>query len=470
MAFTTTTPNMNLVLPTPSQQGGPQWAIDINACLTTVDTHDHTPGYGVPLTPASFNINSDLPLGNNNLTAVRTVRFQSQASQPIGALDIGCIYENAAGDLQYINAAGTNVPITLGNSIVGTAGSISGLPSGTASASYNAVASSFVFQSATNVAALVDGRSFILRNSTASSKGLTLSPPAAMASDYGITLPPLPAATNIMIMTSGGAITASYSLDGSTIAVSSNIIGVPAGGITATQLASNAVTTAKITDGSVTTAKIANANVTLDKMANDSVGTSQLIAANVTLAKMANNSVGAAQIIDGNVGEAELADDSVTTAKLVNANVTQAKLANSSVGTAQLIAANVTAAKMESSINLPGKNVKAASLPVMVANGTTSTNGPAVAYGYINGSGALVDGTGLASSRSSAGVYTITWTLLAGQIPTVLVTPLSPSPTTTPVTAFVVGTPSATGTEVRLYNTGTLSDEAFSIIVIGQRA
>lgn len=67
--------------------------------------------------------------------------------------------------------------------------------------------------------------------------------------------------------------------------------------LSASGLASNAVTTAKILDANVTadklasdaviTAKILDANVTADKLASDAVTTAKILDANVTLAKLA---------------------------------------------------------------------------------------------------------------------------------------------------------------------------------------
>ena len=58
-----------------------------------------------------------------------------------------------------------------------------------------------------------------------------------------------------------------YTADNSTLQLSNNQFS-KAGGVTSTELASNAVTTAKITDSNVTTAKIADGNVTRDKLAS----------------------------------------------------------------------------------------------------------------------------------------------------------------------------------------------------------
>jgi hypothetical protein len=63
---------------------------------------------------------------------------------------------------------------------------------------------------------------------------------------------------------------------------------IPEGGIGSGQLATNAVTTAKITDANVTTAKIADDNVT----------TAKILDSNVTTAKIADDAVTAAKIAD----------------------------------------------------------------------------------------------------------------------------------------------------------------------------
>ena len=118
------------------------------------------------------------------------------------------------------------------------------------------------------------------------------------------------------------------------------------GTVTATMLASDSVTTTKIT----------NANVTAAKLASDSVETAKIVDANVTAAKLAADSVTTAKIVDSNVTAAKLASDSVTTAKILDANVTDAKLAansvtnakiaDSAVDTAEIAAGAVTAAKL----------------------------------------------------------------------------------------------------------------------------
>jgi hypothetical protein len=259
------TPNMNLLEPIVGQDPGPTYAENINASLVLIDQHDHTAGKGVQLTPSAFNINSDMAFGGNNATNLRSVRFNNQVAPLALAGDVGCIYESG-GNFYYNNSAGTAVQITSGGSIVGTAGSITGLPSGTASASY--AAGTFIWQSATSTSAVMDFGSAILRNNVANSKGLTLNPPNAMAADYSLTLPSLPISTKIMSLDTSGNMTAQYSVDNSTIEISSNLLQVKDGGITNAKMAANSVGTSNIIDLNVTTAKIADGAVTKAKQAS----------------------------------------------------------------------------------------------------------------------------------------------------------------------------------------------------------
>lgn len=202
MSFTTTSPNMNLTIPTVSQEPGPDYASDINSSLSVIDAHDHSTGKGVQITPAGLNINSDLSLGANNATQARSLRFNAQPSPISGISDLGCIYESGV-DLYYNDGSGNQIRITQSGGVAGSPGSITGL---VAPATVTYVAPTFVFQSGVNIAGNLDGRNLVLRNSTASSNGLTLSPPNAIASDYTITMPTLPGSQSIMTLDASGAI------------------------------------------------------------------------------------------------------------------------------------------------------------------------------------------------------------------------------------------------------------------------
>lgn len=186
----TITPNMGLIVPTVGQEPGPNWASDLNADLGTLDQHNHSSGQGVQITPAGLNINTDLPMNSNNITQINTTRYQALGS-PLSGIspNLGCMYV-ASNELYYNDEAGNTVKITNNGSVNAGAGSISGLPSGTASASYVGVSGTFVWESATNTAANMDFASAIFRDQTLSSNGVTVSPPNSIPSDYAITWPP----------------------------------------------------------------------------------------------------------------------------------------------------------------------------------------------------------------------------------------------------------------------------------------
>ncbi len=229
MSYTNNSAYMSLPIPSVGLEPGPDFATDINNCLTIIDQHDHTAGRGVPITPSGLNISSDLPIGGNNVIDIRSARFTPQLSVLIDPSDIGCLYE-VGDDLYYNDGSGNNVRITQSGAVAGTPGSISNLVS-PASASYSVGQEKFIFQSDANVAASLDCRDIILRNSTASSNGLTLSPPTAMGSSFALILPSLPAAQRFVTLDASGNFGAVWNVDNSSTEISSNALQVKAKGI-----------------------------------------------------------------------------------------------------------------------------------------------------------------------------------------------------------------------------------------------
>ena len=152
------------------------------------------------------------------------------------------------------------------------------------------------------------------------------------------------------------------------------------GTVTATMLASDSVTTAKITDANVTaaklatdsveTAKIKDANVTAAKLAADSVETAKILDSNVTAAKLAADSVTTSKILDANVTDAKLASNSVTNAKIADSAVNTAELADGAVTTAKITDANVTAGKLAADSVETAKIADGAVTSAKIANDT----------------------------------------------------------------------------------------------------
>jgi hypothetical protein len=204
----------------------------------------------VQITPSGLNISSDLSFLSNNALNMRSVRFSAQSSLFSLAADVGCIYVKD-DDLYYRDLLGNNVRITQSGAVAGTPGSISNLVA-PASATYVSGSSTFVWQSNTLTPANLDAASVVLRNLTASSNGLTLSPPAAMGSDFSIVLPSLPAQDSWLQIDNSGNITAAVpvvgGLDTNNLSPTAGIVGgqiaddVALGGTAATLGNANLVT------------------------------------------------------------------------------------------------------------------------------------------------------------------------------------------------------------------------------------
>lgn len=245
MSFTLS-PNMNLPVPTVGNEPGPNYAVDVNSSLSLVDSHDHSPGKGVQITPNGLNINSALSMQNNFLTQNAGVTFSAQSSTPA----LNTIYE-AGVDLFYVDGNGNNIRITQSGGIAGSPGSISNLTP-PASASYVSGLSTFVWESGTSIAANMDFGAAILRNlSPNSTFGLTLQPPASLASNYTITLPTLPGSLSFLSIDNSGNMSASPSQSG-------GLTGgmIAAGTITGSNIAATTIDASKIVLATLTTAQM----------------------------------------------------------------------------------------------------------------------------------------------------------------------------------------------------------------------
>lgn len=238
--MSTLSPNMNLPVPGVGTTAGPQYAIDIDNCLTLIDMHDHTAGKGELITPSAININTNFPINGHFLTQVAGLTLSAQGSTPAN----GTVYESG-NDLYFVDGAGNNVRLTQSGAVAGTPGSIANLVS-PASATYVVLAATFVWQSNTNIAANMDFGSATLRNlSPNSTFGLTLTPPT-LSADATITLPLPPASTKIVTMDSSGNMVANYVTDNVTLEVSSNNLRIKDLGVSTAKIANSAVTLAKI--------------------------------------------------------------------------------------------------------------------------------------------------------------------------------------------------------------------------------
>lgn len=200
MADIVISPNMKLPIPVVGVDLGPDWANNVNASLNAIDSHNHSADQGVPITPDGLNINSDLNMQGNDLTNTRSVRFVNNLVPLAALLDLGCIYE-AGGELYYNDASGNQVQITLNGAVTGATGTITGLPSGTASASF--AGGTFTFQKATSTAATMNVGPIVTQAGTAGSKTVTIAPSVSQPANYALTWPLAQGAANSLMANDG---------------------------------------------------------------------------------------------------------------------------------------------------------------------------------------------------------------------------------------------------------------------------
>lgn len=226
--MSTTSPNMNLTIPTVGETVGPTYAQQINASLSLIDLHNHSSGNGVQITPSGLNINADLSFGSNNATSLRSSRYSAQSAPLALSTDVNCLYVSGV-DLYYNDGNGNRIRVTASGGVNGTPGSITNLVS-PASATYVSGSQTFVWQSNANVAANMDVGSVLLRNLTVSSNSVTLSPPSPIASSYTIVLPTLPASRTFLTIDNLGNMQAPL-YDTTTLSVTPSLVSVVPGGL-----------------------------------------------------------------------------------------------------------------------------------------------------------------------------------------------------------------------------------------------
>lgn len=275
----TLSPNMSLKIPMVGSEPGPDYADDINYDLLNVlDTHDHTPGNGVQLTPASININTNLTFAGNSATNLATAQFTAQSGTPT---PVDSLYVSGT-DLYFVDGLGNNIRFTQSGSIVGTPGSITGLVA-PASATYVPGSSTFVWQSNTSIAANMDFGSALFRNlSPNSTNAITLSAPASLAANHQLYLPTVPATNNFLQLNSSGSMVATIPISAGL--TTANISA--SAGITGGQLAANTITAANIAAGTITNVEIGTHTILESNINDNAIITRTIDDQNVTPDKL----------------------------------------------------------------------------------------------------------------------------------------------------------------------------------------
>jgi hypothetical protein len=142
------------------------------------------------------------------------------------------------------------------------------------------------------------------------------------------------------------------------------------GNVSTAMLASNAVTTAKITDANVTTAKIADSAITSAKIADLTIATGDIADSAITSGKIATGAVGTTKIDDLSVTEGKLASNAVATAKIADSAVTSAKIADGTIVAGDIADGAITSAKILDGTIATGDIADSAITSAKIADGT----------------------------------------------------------------------------------------------------
>lgn len=201
--FTMQSSSMNLPIPVVGQEAGPQYAIDVNNCFTLVDGHDHSPGRGVPITPAGMNINANLNFNDNAAINLNYTAFLPGASPSSAFESLSSAPVSSINELFYTDNNGTVTQITANGVVNAVAAAIPG-------ESY--AAGTFIWtqtqSSLPTTPANFDIGSIVLRpNSANTAFGVTLAPPGGISSAYTITLPLIPSSPQVLLLDTSGTIT-----------------------------------------------------------------------------------------------------------------------------------------------------------------------------------------------------------------------------------------------------------------------
>lgn len=155
-----TTTFMGLNLPTVSTTIGPDWATDLNAALTLVDSHDHTSSKGQQIPTAGLNINATLDFNDNSLDNINDLIITSKGTD---ASNNNSIYVKS-GELYFKDNSGNAVQITSGGTldIAGTGGIGGDYTTTAANAYYNDSTKTYFFLDSTSSPADMDVDDIIL--------------------------------------------------------------------------------------------------------------------------------------------------------------------------------------------------------------------------------------------------------------------------------------------------------------------
>lgn len=209
-----TLPNLSIVLPTLDGDTG-VWDDGLNAALTLIDAHNHSPGLGARVPTTGIGINADLTFAGYGATNVGRVAFTAVAALTTGSKAI--FVSSVDNELYWRTSAGTNVKLTNGTSINTTlvGGIVGDYTTVGAVVAYDDANDAYTFKQETPFAwaRIACGGVRVYEYNTTESVYTGLKPAAALASSYDITLPvAAPGSTSVVLMDSSGVLTVSNTI------------------------------------------------------------------------------------------------------------------------------------------------------------------------------------------------------------------------------------------------------------------
>lgn len=222
----TTTANIGLSKPTLAGDSS-TWDDQLNASLDLIDTHNHTTGAGVQIPAGGLNLTTDLTLnGTCALTNTKALAFTTQASYTVSK---SLWVKTSDGELYWRNASGTDVKMTSGGTLnIAIAGGIVGDYAASAAAVYyddSAQAYRFLeaAPSPNSWSRVQCGDLDLYEHASGIANRVRISSPVGLAASYALTLPAaLPGSTQLLQVSSAGAITASNTV-GNAVTLSSSL-------------------------------------------------------------------------------------------------------------------------------------------------------------------------------------------------------------------------------------------------------
>ena len=158
---------------------------------------------------------------------------------------------------------------------------------------------------------------------------------------------------------------------------------------TNTSIPTEIIGTTNIADNAVTSAKIADGTIVAADLASNAITTIKITDGNVTLAKLASDSVNGTKIADDSINSEHYVDASIDTQHIADSQITLAKLAGNSVNSSKIVDDSIVNADINSSaaINFSKmENLTTARALVSDGSGDVSVSAvTATEVGYLDG-------------------------------------------------------------------------------------